>query len=779
MKYSFSAAQLKGQEIVDLLIEFIYLAIIFVIPLYFSYFFPTNNIFELGKSVLFQAAVSFLLFLSIIKIIYYPPHSLFKLFKFREGRGVRRKYIIIPLVFIIGLGLSLFFSNNPVQSFFGSYERQAGYLSYLFYFLWFALLVFNILTIDNRGPQSEKKDGLPQKINRVLIVAVFSSFIVSLYGILQIFGIDFLSWPEDPLLTGRTLSTFGQPNFLASWLLLVIPLSAYFIYKSRKNLLKFLFLIILVAQIVCLFFTASRGGLLALLLSGFLLVIYLVFLADIKKTFKFFIALSSAAIIIVGGLSIHYFLPDRVLSLSNLQEGSLAARVNFYSAAADAIVKKPVFGYGLENAGEEFIKYYQPDWGIYGDVGASTDRAHNIVLDIMLSVGFFGLALFSLLYYYFFRLGIQNIVRREMSPLSLALIFGAGAYLISLLFSFSVVAAELYFWLYLALIVVINFFSLGVSEFKCEPVASKGVHRALKLVLFFVLLIAVAGGLKYQYGVLTADYYFSKLYYVLPQNQYFTALTLADYIARTEKNPINQEHYDLFLGDKLSEFYPAITERSSRGVVRDKLVALKPKIDSGRYENNLVEGRINFALGENALAESYFQKVVADTPFWPMSYLELGKLYVRTGSLGNAMASYSVAAKILPDIDDPRLNPNHKAVVNLYRKIIFSAIGDINLSVKNYAEAEEDYREAYLSDVSDYSLLKKIADTYYYRGDFAQALEYNKQGAKRNPNDYHWFLALATVSKEMGNKVAAKEYYNQALKLAPQEKILIDLKTDF
>ncbi|MFA5130838.1 MAG: O-antigen ligase family protein [Patescibacteria group bacterium] len=779
MKYSLQAAKFNGREIIDLLIEFVYLAIIFVVPLYFSYFFPTNNIFELAKSVIFQAAVLILFFLSLIKIMYYPPRALLARLRTKEGHRTLRKYIILPLIFIFGLGLSLFFSSNPLQSLYGSYERQAGYLSYLFYFLWFGLLVFNVLTLDNRRRREGVADGLPSRINRLVVVAVISSFFVSLYGILQIFGIDFLSWPEDPLFTGRTLSTFGQPNFLASWLLLVIPLSVYLIYKSRKNLIKFLFLIILAAQLACLFFTASRGGLLALALALFFLIMYAIFFGSLKKTHKLFVVLALTALIIAGSLTVYYLMPQRVAGLISLKEGSTAARVNFYSAAADAIIKKPIFGYGLENAGEEFIKYYQPDWGIYGDVGATTDRAHNLVLDILLSAGFFGLALFSLLYYYFFRLGVQNIAHRKMSALSLALIFGAGAYLLSLLFSFSIVTAELYFWLYLALIVALNFWSPDVPDLNSGTLANRPAARVTKLVLFLVFLSALASGLYYQYGVLAADYYFSKLYYVLPQGQYFTALTLADDMARVENNPINQEYYNLFLGDKLSEFYPAITELSSRQLVHDKLVALESSITTDSYQNNLILGRINFALGDSKRSESFFQKVIAVTPYWPKPYLELGKLYVRSGDWGRAMASYSVAAKILPEIDDPRLNDRHKAVVNLYRKIIYTAVGDINFTVKNYTEAEEDYQEAYRSDVNDYSLLKKIADTYYYRGDFVSALAYNEQGAKRNPGDYHWFLAIAAVYKEMGNFGAAKENFAQALKLAPGEKQLLDLKADF
>ena len=52
-----------------------------------------------------------------------------------------------------------------------------------------------------------------------------------------------------------------------------------------------------------------------------------------------------------------------------------------------AILNKPLLGYGVENLQETFVSYYDASWAIHGDVNQVPDRAHNIVLDILMSGG--------------------------------------------------------------------------------------------------------------------------------------------------------------------------------------------------------------------------------------------------------------------------------------------------------------------------------------------------------------------------------------------------------
>lgn len=772
----------KIREILDLLIEFVYLATVFLIPLYFSFFFTAYNIFELSKSSLFRILVWLLFFLTVSKILLYPSSKIFNYFRHKNFLANAKKYYLIPFIFIVGLGFSLIFSSNFALSFYGSYDRQAGYLNFLFYFLWFILLVYNIKTINNRISLNSPKDTIRKRINRLLIVVVISSFLVALYGILQILGIDFLSWPEDPLFTRRTISTFGQPNFLASWLLLVIPLSVYFIIEKKKLILKFLFFLVLLAELSCLFFTASRGGIVALGVSIIAFIIYLIFFLNLNKSRKMIIIFSLLLLLFSSIWGINRFLPGRFSGLFDLQKGSMAARVNFYGAAVDAIKVHPLFGYGIENSSEVFISYYQSDWGIYGDVGATTDKAHNIILDIILATGFFGLIIFTILYYYFFKLSFENIRRRKDLNLSLALGLGVLAYLSSLLFSFAIVGGEIYFWLFLAIIVLLNndFETTEDLDFKSAGAEIRNVYQVVAKAIIFLIFSALAvWGINYEFRAMIADHYFNDLYYALAEEQYFTVFTLNNYLDAEKPNPVAQNYYERFLAYKLSDFYPPIFVVTEKRATRDKLIELDGKLAAQGYENLFVKGKINSVLGNYSRAEGYFLQVAAETPHWPKTYIELGKTYAREKKTKEAIINYNLALANLPDINDERLEGSHKKVVSLYLKTIYSALADIYFSSDNYAEAEKYYQKAYTADVNDSSLLKKIADTYYKRNNLEKALEYNIRGAKRNPDDYNWFLAIATVYKESGNKKLASEYLEQAIKLAPDQDWLLKLRSEY
>ena len=771
MKQNF---KFKIREIIDLLIEFVYLAIIFIVPLYFSVWFPTYNTFELAKLFIFKTLVLVLVFLSSIKFIFYCPEELMKI----------KKYLLIPLLFISGLGISLFFSSNITQSFFGSYDRQAGYLSYLFYFIWFILLIFNVRTLNNSFSKNKflvinnNSEIIKRNIKRIIAVIVASGSLVAIYGILQILGIDFLVWPESPLLTKRAFSTLGQPNFLASWILMVIPLSIYLFYENKKLVLKFLYFLSFLLELACLFFTSSRGAMIAFCLTIILAIIYLLFFAKFKKKIKIFAGMG-LLLIIVGGLwAVNLIIPGRITSLANLNEGSSAMRVSFYQAAADSISKKPAFGYGLENEGDVFISYYQPDWGVFGIVSASTDKAHNLILDILLASGFFGLALYVSLYYYFFSLANKNIVKNRMSALSLSLLLGVAAYLFSLLFDFSIVSGEIYFWLFLALIVVINFNEQETIQY-IKNKNLKIILNQFKLVSLILISSSVIWGINYEFRVLISDHYFNKLYYTLAENQYSTALLLSEYIKEEKANPINQNYYDRFLGEKLSDFYPNIEELVVKRPAAKKLAAFSKDLAPDDFENIFVKAKINSALGNYLEAEKYFRLLFLKSPYWPKAYAYYGDLLVKEKKLSEAIINYQLLLKILPNINDSRLNDSHKDILKMYYKTIYNSLGDIYFSQGNYLEAEKYFKWSYLNSNDDYSIFKKIADTYYLRGDYSAAIKYNLRGSNRSPLDYNWPLAVSMIYKQQGNKIEAKKYFDQAFKLAPTDKSLLKLKATY
>jgi O-antigen ligase len=756
---------ISGREILDLLIEIAYLAVIFLIPLWFAYLFPTYNIFELNKSVLFKILVWLLAFLTGLKIIFYPPRPDFLL-------ALLKRYWLIPMVCAVGWSLTLITALNPALSFYGTPERQAGLSNYFFYGAWFALVIFNILTVSN----SRTRGGavpFAHNLRRVIVAASLSGFLVALYAVLQILNWDFLSWPEPPYLTGRALSTFGQPNFLASWLLLVIPLSCYLLAAERQTWRRLAWGGIALVQFLGLLASGSRGGLAAGLFVVLLWLVYRLSLSVWSRRQKIGAILLFLIFSIAAAWFLDYASHGRLRELKNLDYGSFGARRNFYAAAVSAVAARPWLGYGPESGTEIFIRYYAPDWGLYGDVGQSTDRAHNLILDELLSGGTFGLLLTLALYYFFFRLAVRNIIDKRGRELSLALALGAAGYLFSLLLSFPIVAGAIYFWLFLAILAVLDYSGpdAAVPAGDIHPAAAALPGRPRRPLGAWLLAVALAVLVGWRIErlarVIVADYYFNEAVKVLPAGDYSTILELASYEREQDTSSVNQASYDYLLAYQLSAAYPSIAALTPQLAVRNYLKSVAAYRPAAAYQDLFLQGKINLVLQNFSAADKYLSAVAALTPQWPPVIIEQGNLAAARGDGPAALAYYSQAARDLPDASDPRLPAGHLPAVLSYQYTINKDIAAVYAAQKDYAAAAQYYLAAYDSQPSDFTLLKKIADTYYYRGDLADAIKYIARGRSRNPGDYNWPLALAALYYQSGDRSQGALYLDEARRLAP------------
>lgn len=762
----------------DGIIEAVYLMTIIIVPLYFSVIFPTFNVFELGKTVVLRVIILLFLGLTVVKIIFFPDIWRSFLLKIKSLFFRDKYYYFIPLIFIIGLGVIVLCSENINQSFFGSYDRQAGYLSYLYYFGFFLLLSFNL--ISPLGGQIEDfQTSLVRKTKRFLKAVVITGSVVSVYAILQIFGIDFLTWPEDPLLTGRAFSSLGQANFLASWLLLAIPVSSYLIFSYSGLLKRFPFVLAAAVQITALFLTASRGGVIAF----FLLVIILLAVFLFKKIStrrRLLFGVGASLIIAISIVGVSFLMPGRWQGISDFSRGSLAARFNFYQAAADGFLLKPILGYGLDNIDRVFIERYEKDWGIHSNIGVKNDRAHNIFLDWLLFGGLLGLGLIVAIYYYAFQLCRINVNRNPGGP---SLAFGAGllGYSLSLLVSFSFVSGELYFFSFLAWLLVerLAYSEAAVCDNPGDQISTTRDNRNTWLIVsaflsLFLILILIAQEIRHY----RADNYFQKSYYHLLQGDYRLAALFLDEASKQAIDDISRKKYQLVWAEFFSENYNKITDDSLRADGDLWLKNAQQYISGKSFEEIFVRGKIAAALGDFKTAEDSFREVSLLSPYWPKSYIELARVFVRLNRFQEALVYYQLALEILPSENDDRFNDDHRRVLQVYRKMIFQERGDLYLSLGDYEMAEQDYQAAYASELSDFSVLEKIATTYYLRQDLDKALEYIIRGADRSPNDYRWLAKTTILLKEKNNLDEARLYLGRALELAPDAEILLQLKNE-
>ncbi|MFQ6058983.1 MAG: tetratricopeptide repeat protein, partial [Anaerolineae bacterium] len=255
---------------------------------------------------------------------------------------------------------------------------------------------------------------------------LLTSWPIALFGLMQHYGLDPLPWAEDVRL--RIISTIGNPIFLAAYLIMVIPLTAGRLLQtlaglhgqerinSSTCLLMACYTLLLLAQILCLLFTQSRGPWL-----GFLggLFSFLLLLALVRGSRRLALALMGLAVIAGLFLSI-LNLPSTPLAplkaapylgrlgrVLETESGTGKVRVLIWQAVVDLVRAHPLrtlVGYGPESMLVSLIPHYPPALAHYEAREALPDRAHNETFDALATTGLLGLGahllLFSSLFYH-------------------------------------------------------------------------------------------------------------------------------------------------------------------------------------------------------------------------------------------------------------------------------------------------------------------------------------------------------------------------------------------
>ena len=190
----------------------------------------TSEVFEFNKMVFVYAMTTLSVASWIIRMI------IKKRFIFR------RTILDWPLIgYLVTSLASTLFSIDPRTSWLGYYSRfNGGMLSIISYSLLYWAFVSNM---DHKSALSAMRYML------------YAAVIVSIYGILEHFGVDKNIWVQD--VQNRVFSTLGQPNWLAAFLIALMPLAWSKMLNAKSQMLNY-FLSALF--FITLLFTKSRSG---------------------------------------------------------------------------------------------------------------------------------------------------------------------------------------------------------------------------------------------------------------------------------------------------------------------------------------------------------------------------------------------------------------------------------------------------------------------------------------------------------------------------------------
>ncbi len=346
------------------------------------------------------------------------------------------------LLYFFLLILSVFFADNFYLALFGSMDRLEGLITITIYMCLFLTARYCSNTND-----------------KFYLIILITALLVSIYGVSQHFGFD--PFIRDTIRTNwgyRSFSTMGNPNFLGTYLVLIIPISI-FIFIIKKLKIGLLFYSIL---LYCLLCTSTRGSWLGSIASmlSFLLLHYYFYKIN-KDEFNRYLILFTLSIIIVllynfqtQGELLNRFLSitkDARILLTNGENSDYtgAHRGFIWKRVIELITKRPIFGYGIENLGITFDKYYQDDMiGLWGKI-INVDRAHNEYLHIAVSSGIPSLIAYLSFITLILKNGLSKITHDKYMMLLISSVVG---YLVSAFFNISVVSVVYVYWIFLGLI---------------------------------------------------------------------------------------------------------------------------------------------------------------------------------------------------------------------------------------------------------------------------------------------------------------------------------------
>jgi O-antigen ligase len=280
----------------------------------------------------------------------------------------------------------------------------------------------------------------------------FASTLMGIYGVLQAIGIFQIS----PLSFSRIDGTFGNPAFLAVYLLFGIFIALFLLAtESKANAVRWVYAGSIAVQSVALYFTQTRGTILGLLVG---LIVAAAFVAWCARTpeLRFFRRASWCALATAGFLVLAFLvlreLPImqksetlRRIAAISLQHNTVQPRVRAWGIVWQAFLGRPAFGWGQENFNSVANKFFdQP----MDEVNAWYDRAHSQFLDWLVAGGLPMLALYASL----FVLAGWNFALSSLVVPARAVLLGLlAAYVVNNLVTFDGIFSAMYFWLVLAL----------------------------------------------------------------------------------------------------------------------------------------------------------------------------------------------------------------------------------------------------------------------------------------------------------------------------------------
>jgi len=638
-------------------------ALFFLVPLFFTS--VNSELFELNKMYLTYGLTILIVSAWLARMI------LQKKFLFR------RTPLDWPLLaFLLSQILSTFFSLDQHTSLFGYYSRfNGGLLSLISYLLLYWALAANCE---------------PENIKNFLKTSLFSATIVAIYGILEHFGhsfsclmftgkFDAACWVQD--VQHRVFATLGQPNWLAAYLAIFIPVVLALGLNSKSKIPNLPLLLLLITLYTCLIFTGSRSGFagLAIGMAIFWLGYFWLNKENLKSLIKPFLILNFALLTFNLLFGTPFAQLNRLVYYKNwtksqnllspppaggsqLEVGgteSSIIRTIVWKGALAIFKHYPLLGSGVETFAYSYYNFRPVEHNLVSEWDFLYNKAHNEYLNYLSTTGLLGLGTYLIFIFFFIARSLRHFFKNNQNSkflvLSLALFCGWLTILITNFWGFSVVLVSLYFYLIPAFVFVLSSSSL---ETKAKPrpltLGTKILFLPLFLITSYLLLTVV--------NLWRADYYYAQSQQLAKTNQFslsYQALTKAIDLFPEEPlfiNELSSTTSNLALiAYAQKDATTAATLAQAAAEYSNRAIAANP------HNLNFWKTRTKVFYTLSSLNEQYQQEAIASlqqaiklAPTDPKLLYNLGLLYGQAGQVNQALSTLQQALVLKPNYEDPR-----------------------------------------------------------------------------------------------------------------------------
>ena len=429
---------------IRLIIALLIAVILALVPLVYSS--SVYLVFDLPKLVLLQAGVEIALGLFVFVLLaeWLQNKPWQKPWRALIPQRIDLLWVTLAF-FVLSNVLAALLAASPHQAWWGTYYRRQG----LFLLLHDVALMSVALNLAR-----------DKKLLKIMLGGVLASALgVVFYVILEILNIpDYSHWKSAGAYAGRLVSTFGQPDFMAGYLGMIVPLMAGIIWKG-KSWINLVILPALILTLYSIFGSQSRGAWFSLL--AVILIAGMGIALTRRQLWQKTTLLLTIVVLTLGGLLGFYEMSKRngtafrVEELLSPARWQMIERYQIWDRAIALVANRPWWGYGQDNFELVFPSILRAS-----DQHLQTvyvDRAHNLLLDMLVSSGAWGTLAWLLVVGMVMATTIKTWRRKLLSDQNKMLVVALGLGILFYIFqgmvNLNAIGLDALFWVMLALLV--------------------------------------------------------------------------------------------------------------------------------------------------------------------------------------------------------------------------------------------------------------------------------------------------------------------------------------